>query len=319
MSAGWWALLLASLLLFLALGDAPERTLFWDAFFDAGHLPLFGLVALAILGLLRAGSAPADHPRTWWLAFVLTVTLGALTEILQVFQPNRDVSIEDFLRDVAGAGAFLLMAAAVGFRKPACGPVRTAAGRATAAVVSGLLLVAASAHLATTVALYVERSQAFPTLFALDGSWWERRLIDANASVLTPRTRPLHQEMPFDEPLARLDLKPGTFPGLAFNEPYPDWSRSRSLAFTIVSDLEAALPLTIRVHDAAHDQRTEDRFNRSLVINPGVNRVVIPLDEVRHAPDRREMDMRRIRGIILFGYRLTKPTHVYVSAIRLVD
>jgi hypothetical protein len=186
-----------------------------------------------------------------------------------------------------------------------------------ASILALLLLLAAGAHLATTVAVYAERRRALPTLFVLDGSWWERRLVEPGDSVLTPRTKPPRTEGSFGKPVARLDLKPGTYPGVAFDEPYPDWSGYRSLVFAVVSDLGAPLVLTIRVHDAAHDQRTEDRFNRSLSIRPGVNRFVIPLDDIRHAPDRREMDMRRIRGIILFGYQLKEPTHVYLSALRL--
>ncbi len=312
-----WALLLAALLVFLALGEPPELTLFWDAFFDAGHTPLFGFAALAILGLLRARRSHADGSRIWWEAFALTVTLGAITEILQFFQPSRDPSFEDFFRDVAGAGAWLLVTAAVRSSGRGTGPIRTRGGRVGAATVAGLLVLVAGAHLATTAALYVARNGARPTLFVLDGSWWERRLVHEHDSVLTPRTGPRRLEASFREPLARLDLKPGTYPGVAFNEPYPDWSGYRRLVFTAVSDLDAPLPLTIRIHDAAHDQRYRDRFNRLLVIRPGINRIVIPLDEIRFAPDRREMDMRRIRGIILFGYRLGAATHVYLSALRL--
>jgi hypothetical protein len=88
---------------------------------------------------------------------------------------------------------------------------------------------------------------------------------------------------------------------------------------TVVSDLDAPLPLVLRVHDASHDQRYADRFNRLLLIHPGVNRIVIPLDDVRRAPDRREMDMTRIRGIMLFAYRLAEPTHVFIGPIRLGD
>jgi hypothetical protein len=104
---------------------------------------------------------------------------------------------------------------------------------------------------------------------------------------------------------------------VAFDEPYPDWSGHLRLVFTIVSDLDAPLRLVVRVHDAAHDQRGKDRFNRSLTVSPGVNRFAISLDDIRRAPDRREMDMRRIRGIILFAYRLNAPTHVYLGAWRL--
>jgi VanZ family protein len=312
-----WAGLLVALLLFLWFGDEPEYTLLWDALFDAGHALLFGVAAIAILGILGGWSSPTDLPRTWWLALGLAVALGAATEILQFLQPSRDPSLVDFLRDSAGAGASLLIAAVGRAVWRGQGLVRSRAGRVKALALAAILLAAAGAHLAATVALYAARDRACPTLFALDGSWWERRLIHENGSVLTPRARPAGAGASCPEPLARLDLAPGRYPGVTFDEPYPDWTGYHRLAFTVVSDLGDALSLTIRVHDAFHDQRFQDRFNRSFVIHPGVNRIEIPLDEIRRAPDRREMDMRRIRGIILFGYRLGAPTHVYLGAIGL--
>lgn len=312
-----WLLALLGLLLFLILFDAPQRSRFWDALFDAGHTPLFGLVALSLLGFLRTRTRPDQGSRMWWTAFAVTLLLGAATECLQVFQANRDASIEDFLRDLAGAGAFLLLAAAMAWGAWAPGPIRSRRGRLSAAGVALLLLAAAGGHLAMTAALYAARDRAFPTLFALDGSWWERRLIEANGSSLTPAAVVPRGVGATGEPLARLDLEPGTYPGLAFDEPYPDWRGYRRLVFTVVSDLDLPLPLVIRVHDEAHDQRAADRFNRSIVIYPGVNHVAMAIDEIRLAPDRREMDVRRVRGVILFAYRLVKPTHVYLGALRL--
>jgi hypothetical protein len=186
-----------------------------------------------------------------------------------------------------------------------------------AVLVGALLLVASAAHLGTTTAAYVARDRAMPTLVAFDGTWWERWFVELGDSVLTARTRPPGLEVSLDEPLARLDLEPGEYPGVGIVEPYPDWSGYRRLAFTIVSDRDRPLTLVIRVHDAAHDQRYEDRFNRALSVAPGVNRFAIPLDDIRRAPDRREMDMRRIRGVLLFAYQRTQPTNVYLGPIRL--
>jgi hypothetical protein len=186
-----------------------------------------------------------------------------------------------------------------------------------AVLVGALLLVASAAHLGMTTAAYVARDRAMPTLLAFDGTWWERWFVELGDSVLTARTRPPGLEASFDEPLARLDLEPGEYPGVGIVEPHPDWSGYRRLAFTIVSDRDAPLTLVIRVHDAAHDQRYEDRFNRALPVAPGVNRFAIPLDDIRRAPDRREMDMRRIRGVLLFAYQRTQPTNVYLGPIRL--
>jgi hypothetical protein len=312
-------MLLAVLLAVLASGNPPESTLLWNALFDAGHVPLFGLAALAIRGLLRVRPSVTVGLRFPWLAFALTVALGALTESLQVLQWDREPSIADLLRDVAGAGAFLLLSAARREGESGAGPASTRGrvGRRLAVLLAVALLAGSLAHLAMTAAAYVERGRAQPTLVALDGSWWERWFIEERDSALTPRTRPPGFGDSLDEPLARLDLRAGRYPGIALVEPYPDWSAHRRLVFTVVSDLDDALTLVVRVHDAAHDQRHEDRFNRSLTVSPGVNRFAIPLDDIRRAPDRREMDLHRIRGIILFAYQLQEPTRVYLGAFRL--
>jgi len=312
-----WLLLLVVLLVFLAVGDAPERSMFLDALFDAGHAPLFGGVALALFGLLRARARGSSDRALRWRAFILTVTIGVVTETLQVFQGNREPSVSDLVRDAAGAAAFLLL---YRWRRPV--PGRDGASmrlrRPWMAWSAGVLLLAASAaNLGLTTAAYIARDRAMPTLAAFDGAWWERWFVETQDSRLTVQAGPRGLDASLAEPLARLDLRPGTYPGVGVVEPQPDWSGYRRLVVTIFSDLDAPLPIAIRVHDAAHDQRYEDRFNRALTVAPGMNRFAIALDDIRLAPDRREMDMRRIRGVLLFVYQRTQPTHVYLGPIRL--
>ncbi len=314
-----WVVLLAGLLSFMVFGQEPDRLQFWEAVYHAGHVPLFGLVAVSILFLLRARGVSLAGPRAWWTAFALAVALGGLTEALQIFQPGRDASVWHFLRDVAGAASFLLALAMVGWTGGHGSLIRSTGRRVLVCLAVAAMLAASGFDLAATVMRYGERDVSYPTLYTLDGAWWERSFIETHDSALTPNARPAHMAVRFDEPLARLDLKPGTYPGIAFDEPYPDWRWARSLVLTVVSDLDAPLPLVLRVHDASHDQRYADRFNRQLLIQPGVNRIVIPLDDVRRAPDRREMDMTRIRGIMLFAYRLAQPTHVFIGPVRLGD
>lgn len=314
-----WAVVLAGLLSFMMFGREPARTRFWGAFYHAGHVPLFGLVAVSVLGLLRSRGVSLASPRPWWTAFAAAVVLGGTTELLQNFQPGRDASVWHFLRDVAGAASFLLVAATAGWTGGHGRLVRSTGRRALAGLGVVAMLSASGFDLAATVTKYGERDLAFPTLFAADGSSWERSFVRSHDCALTPGARPAGLAVPFDGPLARLDLKAGGFPGLTFDEPYPDWTGARSLVLTFVSDLDAPLPLVIRVHDATHDNRSEDRFNRPLLVVPGLSRIVIPLDDVRRAPKGREMDMRHITRIILYAVRLKAPTHVYLGPIRLDD
>ena len=318
-STAAWGVLLAGLLLFMVFGQVPDRLQFWEALYHAGHVPLFGLVAVSIIGLLRARGASLARPRPWWTAFALAVALGGTTETLQIFQPGRDASVWHFLRDVAGAASFLLVLAMVGWTGGHGSLIRSTGRRALVCLAVAAMLCASGFDLAATVARYGGRDMAYPTLFTPDGAWWERSFVATYDGVLTPYARPAHLAVPIDEPLARLDLKPGTYPGIAFPEPYPDWRWAGSLELTVVSDLDGPLQLFLRVHDASHDRRYADRFNRAILIQPGVNRIVIPLDDVRRAPDRRQMDMAHIRGVMLFAYRLTQPTHVYIGPLRLGD
>jgi hypothetical protein len=313
-----WALLAVALLVSLFFGGAPERTMLWDAVFDAGHVSLFGLLSVAALRLVR-GSFPGLAPgRTWWTALGGVAVLGAVTEALQAFQPNREPSFADYARDLAGAGAFLLVAAARPRLSGGPSWISSAKGRRAAVATAVVVLLVSGFQLGATVAVLAARRAAMPTLAALDGSWWERRIVRAaDHSALTPNTRPARLPAAFSEPLARLDLELSVYPGVHLDEPYPDWRGYQRLAFTVVSDLDAPLTLVIRVHDAHHDLRHQDRFNRTLTIAPGVNRVAIPLDDIRTAPDRREMDLSRIRGIIIFADRPAAPTHVFLGRLRL--
>jgi hypothetical protein len=311
------ALLVAALLLFLVFGDVPERTLFWNELFDAGHAPLFGLLALIALRLLLA-FRPEMSPRgRWGSAFGLTMALAVVTELVQTFQANREPSFEDLARDLAGVAAFLLVAAGVPRLASGVSWATTRRRRLAAIAVAVVLLAVSGWQVAVTCAALAQRRAAMPTLFRFDGAWWERHFIRPGASRLTPGARPPCPRDGYSEPLARLDLQPGLYPGISIDEPYPDWRGYRRLVFTVVSDLDEPVRITIRVHDSRHDQRYEDRFNRTLTIAPGVNRFAIRLDDIRAAPDRREMDMGRIRGVVLFGYRLAAPTHVFLGPLRL--
>lgn len=302
--------LLAALLLFAVFGETPDRTRFWRELFNLGHAPLWGLLALVIRGYVAhhewaARRAPGG--RAALAAFAVAVGLGAAVEAVQVLQSDRNPSWSNLARDAAGAASFLLLREAFARgRHLGPGSRRGAWTRWAAGCAGVTLLAAAGAAFARTTVLYVERNRAMPTLFALDGSWWERELIAEGNSRLT-----------LGHGLARLDLDPAAYPGLTFDEPYPDWRGYRNLVLTVVSDLGAPLTLAIRVHDAAHNQRLEDRFNRRLPVQPGENTFRIPIDAIRRAPRGREMDLRRIRGILIFSRRLERPAHVYLGPLRL--
>jgi VanZ family protein len=308
--------LLSLLLAGLAVVEEPEQTLFWKALFDAGHAFLFGLVVLLVRSLLGMALGEGPEARRSLQAIVVTLGLAAASEILQLFQPTRDASVADFLRDAAGATAFPLLGAAIAAGRTDS-PRQTGARRAALGLVGAGLLSAVAVPFLLVVRIYIERDRAFPTLFRLDGSRWERQLVSTGNSELVPGVIPATGLAETSRPMARLALRPGTYPGLVLHEPYPDWRGFNRLVLTVLSEVDAPLALTIRVHDVWHDHRYEDRFNKKLVITRGEHLITIPLEEIRNAPRHREMDLRRVRGIVMYAYRLGRRADVYLGPIRL--
>ncbi len=308
--------LLACLMATLVFLDEPDRTMFWGSFFDFGHVLLFGLAAVLISGVLAA-MPPLRGVRAgavWALG--LTVILGATSEILQLYQPGRDASVGDFLRDAVGATAFLLLRASVAAGGAGRG-AWTAGRRVAAAALAIALLAAAAGPFAGVVGDYVQRNRAFPTIAALDGARWERRFVLLDDAELAPKALPGDSVGAGIGSLARLDLKPGRVPGLVLEEPYPDWRGYQRLVFWTYSDTNTPLHLILRIHDAGSGAGWNDWFNLSFTVGRGARLVSVPLDEVRRAPRGRPMNMARIRGVVLYARHLERPTHLYLGPIRL--
>jgi hypothetical protein len=309
-SVGIRALVITVLLLGLAVIDKPERTMLWDAIFDAGHVPLFGAISLLVCGALTGRSRGESPASTSLKGFILTVAIGGLSEIGQVLLPYRDVAWSDFARNVAGAAGFLLIREGLrrgdSHRGPRSRwPTRLAAAGGAAAIALALI------DLGDTLLTIRQRARAMPAIVRFDGSRWESRLVHAEPNRLTPAGDVRATGIPAG--FARLDLQPATYSGLRIDQPYPDWRGYSWLVLSVASDLTESLTVAIRIDDARHDNRYRDRFNAALQIAPGAHHIRVPLDQVRTSPDRREMDMGRIRRLVLFVHQLRQPTRLYLG------
>ena len=91
------------------------------------------------------------------------------------------------------------------------------------------------------------------------------------------------------------------FPGVSLYEPAPDWSGFKTLVLDVQNPARESLKLGVRVHDFKHKFQYGDRYNGHFDLAAGERRTLrISLEEIRHAPRTRLMDMRRISDITLF-------------------
>lgn len=272
------------LLVPLPLDQAMRR---WPAMVSTlenfAHPIVFAWLANVVFSFLRPRIKSRLAP--YALTLALTTSFGLGTEYLQSLV-GRDASWVDAGNDVLGTLFALLMMA----RKdlPGAGRRLLRCGINTGAVV---VVVAAAFPLLWITAAYAWRAYAWPVLWRSD-------------AVLMRR-------------LAH--WQGGEYPGLVIEEPRGDWRGYSQLWVTARSLRPSGVQITLRVHDHGHNQQYLDRYNEDFVL-PGDSQLTlkVPLERIRLAPEKRDMDMGAITGIIIFQETGFQPARFEVTEVLLV-
>jgi len=320
--------LVAALLLFLFFYHLPD-TAWGAALQDWGHVPLFGAISVVLLGLLRAACFPSTRRRgrAHLAAFAATVALGALTELVQRYHPERTASFGDLARDALGASSVLALAASFDRGLRGEGWWRSGARRWAVRAVVLAALAAVSAPLVGLARAYAERDRAFPQLLSFESEWEQRFLTLQTAELVSVAPPPGYPKAPAGERVGRLTLSPEAdqaaeltgYSGFFIDEPYPDWRGFQALCFSVFSESPEPIALWLHVEDEAHqnDNTPGDSFNYDFVVKRGLNEIRIPLASIESAPHTRHIDMARIRIVHLFVFRPATRLRVYLDDWRL--
>jgi hypothetical protein len=178
----------------------PESTALWEALFDSGHAPLYGVFSLLVLALLDAIRPSWRRGRRYIEAFAVSSAAGAVMEALQYLGP-REPQVADLLRNLAGSGAFLSIAAS--FDRD----LFLGASRRRTATRLGLWTGAAGALCFAFVPVILAggailaRNNAFPWLCGFD-TVWERQHVGVNENATVEFTRPPKSWRPHSEGFA---------------------------------------------------------------------------------------------------------------------
>ncbi len=271
----------------------------WRVVEDFGHAPLFGVIALALLGVTRA-RWPGSPVRQYGFAAAAAAALGVLTELAQV-PVGRDASWGDFSRNILGIAIALTAFAAL--------DRRLASPRAARV----LLLLIAIAGLAWVVAPVIEVVQAYRYRTAIFPE-----LADFSRGRDSFWSRGSGARRTFENGALRVDFVSEPFPGVAWFEPHPDWRGHDSLIVDVENPNDSPMQLTLRVHDRAHSWEFADRFNRNIRLAPHERRLVrVPLNEIMQAPSGRDMDMGHIADVSLYRSDPAGPSRMIVHSLRL--
>jgi hypothetical protein len=305
---------IVSIVIVIEFIDLPGDTRLWGEIQNAGHVPLFGMLAIATLLAsieLFEGRLSLRYQH-YLAALLISVAFGLMTEWLQLYDA-RDADPYDFLRDVAGIVSFLGLFALLDTKMR---PTLAKPSKNILAIVSAVFLCASLAPLAFWLTAYVHRDLAFPKIVNFN-SFWQRqflRLQDAELVVTPPPKtwRALDRNQ-----VGKLILRPAPYAGFWVQEPYPDWSGYRALTMNIYLEHDAPMVLTITVQDKQHNHEFSDRFTDRIKLSPGANIIVIPLEEIAIAPATRQLDLGNVGAIALLMNTPNVPCVIYIDSIRL--
>ena len=266
---------------------------------NAGHTPLFLIGTLFILSILRH-DFKLGGARLYALAGLIGAGAGFMSEVIQ--KPfHRDASWEDVFADAVGAACAVALYALFD-RNPAIKPPVRAAAFAVAVV----CIATYTAPIVSMTRAYVHRNGQFPVLANFDSSIELYWIVGYG----------INREVNRGALAVEFDAE--KFPGFSFHEPVPDWSAYQTLLIDVENPDAEVLHLGVRVHDSGHGRVFVDRFNRRYDLAPGERRTLrIALDDVRHGPKERLIDMGRISDITLFRGRAEGSLHLRLYSMRL--
>lgn len=289
----------------------PSSHRWMDTLENAVHGFVFAVLTLATLDWLR--SRPKlqlwSPRRRYWTALGVAATFGALTEALQIPGP-RSASIDDFILDICGS----LMALS-------WWSLRELTWRFSIASVRHMSIMAAALvtfclPLAEAALAYRQRAEGLPALLTFETPW--SIYFVSGESAREREELPAQWRKRPGEMALKADLPHTQWPRVNLMEPHPDWSKYSAISLDLVNPMSEALALTVRIQDAAHDGRYEDRFNRVLTIPPGRRETfTIDLEDLVNAPAGRKMDLRHVTWLSIYRDQPVDTGTFYLVSVRL--
>ena len=291
--------LLVSFLLFYDFGKSNSRII--QTILSYGHVPLFGFIALGILWLESNGNYRTCGRKLYLHAALITVLLGTLTEIIQIWTPSRTFRLGDILSDAVGGAVFLSFV--YSYRQ---GIGRSGKIALRALALSGLVLMAHSVITATLDT--IQMAYDAPLLGSFENGLEMSRWSEHESTIKRTRLHATHGDYALE-----VNLAPGVFPGVSLVHLLPDWRNYSLLSFDAFLTGTSPLALTVRINDDRHNEDYDDRYNRAFILTPNKNHITIDLEEVKTSPRGREMDMAHMRLICLFAHNLKEPRQIYLD------
>lgn len=284
---------------------------FWGPFFDAGHYPLFFIVTLFLSSVLPSEiyKLPSSINNPILIAALLAIGIEGIQPLVE-----RDASIPDILNGllgVAAAGVFLEV-----WRRKSSWTARLITVLSLGGLFFALLLPLVPAKQSIDW-----RRNNFPTLASFADSE-ETRLW----AVITPEAEPDFKPSKIAVVSAdtltggralAVTTASGHWAGVRYAAGDFSWEGYSHLALRIINPSDEEFSLYIRIDDQQDCEKFHQRFNGSLRLSPGINKLSVTIKDIQNGPRDRKLDISSIRRVLLFTNKKDKTRRFFIDQLDL--
>jgi hypothetical protein len=273
-----------------------------QAVWNFGHVCLFFLWTLLLQAAVHRRFR--KNPSVTLAGMALAVAAAGLAvEAIQALA-GRSPDIKDALLNLVGFWAATVLFDPVASRWPV--RYRLAAGTSAAVLLAWAVWPVATALVDEQVA-----RRQFPMMAGFESALEKTRLGGGAPSDITS------EQASEGRRSLKVRLTTRRHSGVALSFFPRDWRGFDLFLVDLYNPEAASLTLTCRIHDAFHENRHSDRFNRRYRLPSGWSRIAVPLADVRSAPVGREMDLSRVMAVMFFASSLPEPRTIYIDNVRL--
>jgi hypothetical protein len=298
--------------------DTRSRLTLWTDIFNAGHVIMMGVFSLVMLGLAAEAleKTPLDRWHYYVTAFVVTIAVGALSEVAQIPGP-RNADALDVIRDAAGAFCFL------GLRMmwdDSLAPLRRRSQpwvRPAVLILIAAVLLFSGRTAGRWIIAFYQRDRSFPSLATFDLPWEHLFRSTRNATVETTDPPEGWTTGSHAGRVGEVVFRPSTRSGFAINRVPGDWSAYQSLHCSVYADSQQSVELVVQIEDSHFDGAGGDRFTYVTAVKSGSNDVTVPLGNPRTSSGSRLLDMQRVAKVYFLTRDTTRSIILYIDNVHL--
>ncbi|OED38097.1 hypothetical protein AB833_20600 [Chromatiales bacterium (ex Bugula neritina AB1)] len=298
-----------SMSLMLAV-NLPDNSLLWSAVQNSGHFVIFTLLSCFTFRILRP-TRFHTAPLHQLLICAALLALASLIELIQGVIPGRDASWDDMLLDTMGiATGYLIFTFFHRFNQISNS---TRAALAVTCLAIGIktlqpvLAISAYHILKSGPPSIVSFADPF-VLSTIKGI--------GNASATVVNIKPDNHERSIR--MLRMDFANQIYSGVVLHDTSAAWNDEGTLGIQLFNRGGLRRVVELRIHDKYHNNKYNDRFDRTLVVEPGINEFSIPLEQIKYSRSgdtaRGHLDMNNITEIQFFSSD-KNPFSLYLSGL----